>query len=122
VGDWYKKLQISEARGAAARAKHQNPYSLPDDWPERYTRMFYLYHQSESCYVELDPGGYVAIGHRHKAPFEESRSGESATNIPGVFAAGDVADAHYRQAVTAAGMGCQAALDAEHWLAAQGID
>ncbi|MBX3380068.1 MAG: thioredoxin-disulfide reductase [Phycisphaeraceae bacterium] len=61
--------------------------------------------------VELDAGGYVALKHRN-----------SYTNIEGVFAAGDVADSAYRQAVTAAGMGCQAALDAERWLAAQGID
>lgn len=61
--------------------------------------------------VELDEGGYVALKTR-----------TSYTNIEGVFAAGDVADSHYRQAVTASGMGCQAALDAERWLAAQGID
>jgi len=61
--------------------------------------------------IEMTDKAYVALHARH-----------SATNIPGVFAAGDVADAEYRQAVTAAGMGCQAALDAERWLAAQGID
>ena len=61
--------------------------------------------------IEFDASGYVALKQRN-----------SYTNIPGVFAAGDVADEHYRQAVTAAGMGCQAALDAERWLAAAGID
>ncbi|MEO1584914.1 MAG: thioredoxin-disulfide reductase [Planctomycetota bacterium] len=74
-------------------------------------------------------GLFVAIGHTPAVRFlQESglefeddgylslKSRSSATNIPGVFAAGDVADAKYRQAITAAGMGCQAALDAEHWL------
>jgi thioredoxin reductase (NADPH) len=61
--------------------------------------------------VDLEASGYI-----------ELKSRSSATNIPGVFAAGDVADSHYRQAITAAGMGCQAALDAERWLAAQGVD
>jgi len=56
--------------------------------------------------VEFDSSGYVAL-----------RTRGSATNIPGVFAAGDVADSVYRQAISAAGMGCQAAIDCERWLA-----
>lgn len=84
---------------------------------------------------ELEVKGlFIAIGHTPATRFLEGsgletddagylmlRSRSSATNIEGVFAAGDVADAHYRQAVTAAGMGCQAALDAERWLASQGL-
>jgi len=85
---------------------------------------------------ELDVSGlFVAIGHSPATAFLEGsgvafdesgyvalpNGGSSETNIEGVFAAGDVADHVYRQAVTAAGMGCRAAMDAERWLAAQSI-
>jgi len=79
-------------------------------------------------------GLFVAIGHSPATRFLEGsglefdekgylllRGRDSATNIEGVFAAGDVADSVYRQAITAAGMGCQAAIDCERWLAAQGV-
>ncbi len=61
--------------------------------------------------IATDGKGYVRLDHGHSM----------ATNIEGVFAAGDVADSVYRQAVTAAGMGCRAALDAERWLAETGL-
>ncbi len=79
-------------------------------------------------------GLFVAIGHKPATKFLEGSGLEfddagyidlkdrsSKTNFEGVFAAGDVADSTYRQAITASGMGCAAALDAEHWLASKDL-
>ena len=61
-------------------------------------------------FIDLDETGYIKY----------AQPGTSKTNVPGVFVAGDAADKTYRQAITAAGTGCMAALDAERYLAALG--
>jgi thioredoxin reductase (NADPH) len=77
-------------------------------------------------------GLFIAIGHQpntklfkgvldmNDAQYLVTKPGSTYTNVPGVFASGDVQDPIYRQAITAAGTGCMAALDCERWLEAQG--
>jgi thioredoxin reductase len=86
---------------------------------------------AEERTVALD-GVFIAIGHRPNTEvfrgwLDMDEKGylephaHSASRIPGVFVAGDVDDQRYRQAVTAAGEGCRAAIDAERWLEEQGV-
>lgn len=104
--------------------------SAPDEHGNQKLRAVLLKDTVTGEESELEVKGmFVAIGHTpatkflrdsglefDDAGYIDLKTRSSKTTIEGVFAAGDVADAKYRQAVTAAGMGCQAAIDAEHWL------
>lgn len=86
----------------------------------------------EQVKIEID-GFFLAIGHKPNSdifkPWIETDEvgyiktipGTPRTNVAGVFASGDVADPHYRQAITAAGSGCQAAMEAERYLSEKGL-
>ena len=88
---------------------------------------------NEECYDLPIDGFFLAIGHKPNSDiFKDyldtdevgyiiTEAGTPRTKVPGVFAAGDVADPHYRQAITAAGSGCQAAIEAERYLSANDL-
>ncbi len=93
-----------------------------------------LKHTGTGATKELKTDGvFIAIGHKPNTDLFKGqldlddvgyitpRPGKAATNIDGVFACGDVQDSFYRQAITAAGTGCMAAIEAERWLEEQGL-
>ena len=100
---------------------------LGDDFGVNSLKLISTKDGSETT-IKID-GIFIAIGHdpstlvfKNKIDLDQdnyiiTKSGETTTSVPGIFAAGDCVDKIYRQAVTAAGMGCMAALDAEKWLA-----
>lgn len=100
---------------------------------DQVVRKVVLQNTQSKTSQEHEAGGvFFAIGHKPNSEFLhgqidmnstgyiEVQKGTTITSVPGVFAAGDVQDPFYRQAVTAAGTGCMAALDAERWLTEQG--
>jgi len=105
---------------------------IGDDMPPGVTGVRVAHVETGEERVIPCAGFFVAIGHApasglvkgqlklHNGDYVWVEPGSTRTSVPGVFAAGDLTDHTYRQAVTSAGMGCMAALDAEHWLAAQG--
>jgi len=134
------KLRASEVMAERARKNEKIQFHWHTEvtdvlGDEKITGVKLINNQTDEA-SQMELGGlFLAIGHKPITDFLEGQvemdevgyiqladPSRSTTSVEGVFAAGDVADAMYRQAVTAAGMGCRAAIDAERWLGEQGID
>ena len=110
---------------------HEIHEVVGDDMPKGVTAVRVKHTQTGEITEIPCKGVFIAIGHApaselvkdvletHHGGYVKVEPGSTRTSIPGVFAAGDLTDHVYRQAVTSAGMGCMAALDAERWLAEQ---
>ncbi len=119
------------ARLPRGRRRPRDPRTVDEGHPRRETR------RRRDREFDFDVGAvFYAIGHTPNADYLEGTGverdgdgyvkakggtggGQTATDVDGIFAAGDVVDYHYQQAVTAAGMGCKAAIDADEYLEAQ---
>ncbi|ASP20196.1 thioredoxin reductase [Antarctobacter heliothermus] len=111
---------------------HQLDEVVGDDMPKGVTGVRVKHVKTGETTQIPCAGVFVAIGHApanelvkdvletHMGGYVVTKPDSTATSIPGVFAAGDLTDHKYRQAVTSAGMGCMAALEAERWLAEHG--
>ena len=131
--DEFRASQIMVDRARQnEKIEFMTPYVVEEVLGEEKMTGVRLRHVESGEEVEVAADGlFVAIGHdpttalfldwleHDETGYLLTRRGTTETNIPGVFAAGDVQDHVYRQAVTAAGSGCMAALDAERFLAAQ---
>jgi thioredoxin reductase (NADPH) len=104
---------------------------LGDENPKGVTGVRLKHAKTGETFERSTHGVFIAIGHKpstdvfkghvkmNEGGYIETAPDSTATNIPGVFATGDVSDEIYRQAVTAAGLGCMGALEAERWLTEQ---
>jgi thioredoxin reductase (NADPH) len=126
--------KISPIWNKAVLDVHTTQHETPMGEKVEKIRALKLKDTVDGSEIELPVEGlFVAIGHQPNTglfagqlPMDETgylqvEKGSTRTPIAGVFACGDVQDHVYRQAITAAGSGCMAAIDAEHWLAEQGL-